>query len=446
MRQEPALEEIFAVMAAASGGDTTVRVPLADVPDMDNLATRFAISLNLLLDDLEFRVDERKRIEERLQQSQKMEAIGNLAGGIAHDFNNILSVILGYSELALASLRPADAAGDDILEVKRAAERARDLTQQLLAFSRKQILSPRVLQLGAVLLDMESMVRRLLGSGVRLSIQAPPGLPRIEADPSQLQQIIMNLAVNARDAMPNGGDLTIELAEIVLDGSYASSHPDIVPGPHVLLAISDSGVGMLPEVRARIFEPFFTTKQKGTGLGLATVFGIVRQSGAHITVYSEANRGTTFKVYFPVTDKAPAPSEPPSVTVPSQVGSETILVVEDDDQVRALAEQILSRNGYHVLLGQNAGEGILICETFQGAIHLLLTDVVMPHVTGRALAERLAPLRPDMRVLYMSGYADHAIVHHGVLDACLAFLQKPFSSQSLLEKVRDVLGRPTAPA
>jgi two-component system, cell cycle sensor histidine kinase and response regulator CckA len=408
---------------------------------MDSLATRFAISLNLLLDDLEFRVEERKRIEERLQQSQKMEAIGNLAGGIAHDFNNILSVILGYSELALASLRPTDAAGEDIIEVKRAAERARDLTQQLLAFSRKQILSPRVLQLNAVLLDMESMVLRLLGTGVRLSMQTPPGLPKIEADPSQLQQIIMNLAVNARDAMPAGGDLTIETAEVVLDASYALHHPEVVPGPHVLLAISDSGIGMSPEVQARIFEPFFTTKQKGTGLGLATVFGIVRQSGAHITVYSEPNRGTAFKVYFPATEKDPTPSEPPTSSGPVHRGNETILVVEDDDQVRALAEQILARNGYHVLLAQNAGEGILICENFQGMIHLLLTDVVMPHVTGRALAERLAPLRPDMRVLYMSGYADHAIVHHGVLDAGLAFLQKPFSTQTLLTKVRDVLGQ-----
>jgi two-component system cell cycle sensor histidine kinase/response regulator CckA len=439
MSAEPTLEEIFAVMAAASGGDPGARVPIPDDPDLEDLGTRFAIALNLLLDDLAFRVAERERIEERLRQSQKMEAIGSLAGGVAHDFNNMLSVILGYSDLALSSLRPAEPARADIEEVKRAAERAREITRQLLAFSRKQILSPKVLDLNALLHGMEKMLRRLIGEGVELSLLTFNDLGQIKADPGQLEQIVMNLAVNARDAMPDGGNLTLETAEVVLDAAYAVQHPDVKPGKFVMLAVTDTGEGMSDEVRVRIFEPFFTTKEKGTGLGLATVFGIVRQSGGHIWVYSELGSGTTFKVYFPIVAAEAQPKLEDRLPASSRRGSETILLVEDDDQVRALARAILGRSGYNVLVARNAGEAMLVCESYGAKIHLMLTDVVMPRMTGRKLAERLAPERPEMKVLYMSGYTDNSVVHHGVLDAGIAFLQKPITPDALLRKVREVL-------
>jgi two-component system, cell cycle sensor histidine kinase and response regulator CckA len=435
------LSEIFAVMAAASTGDVGARVPLPDEPNLEDTATRFAIALNVLLDDLAFRVAERARMEERLRQSQKMDAIGNLAGGIAHDFNNMLSVILGFTELVLTRFEAGDPLRADLEEVKRAGERARDLTRQLLAFSRRQLLEPKLLDLNATLLGMESMLRRLVSANVELSLLTFATLGKIKADPSQVEQVVMNLIVNALDAMPDGGKLALETGNAVLDAAYAEQHPEVTPGPYVMLAVSDTGVGMDSSVRARLFEPFFTTKERGrgTGLGLATVFGIVRQSGGHIWVYSEPGRGTTFKVYFP-RDEQPLPVAAPVPASMSIVrGSETVLIVEDDAQVRSLTRSILGRNGYNVLDAENAGDALLISEQYPAKIHVLLTDVVMPRMSGKQLAERLGAARPELRVLYMSGYTDNSIVHHGVLDAGIAYLQKPITPAALLRKLREVL-------
>jgi two-component system, cell cycle sensor histidine kinase and response regulator CckA len=437
------MNDVFAVMSAASVGDTAARVALPDEPDLDDPATRFAIGLNVLLDDLAFRVIEREKMEERLRQSQKMEAIGNLAGGIAHDFNNMLSVILGFTELVLADLGPADPWRSELTEVKLAGERARDLTKQLLAFSRKQVLEPVVLDVNAVVAGMEGMLRRLLGAGIDLSVLPGLRLGKIKADQGQLEQVLMNLAVNAKDALPDGtGKLTIETSNLELDEPYPAHNSEMMPGSYVMLAVTDNGLGMEAAVRSRIFEPFFTTKDrhKGTGLGLATVFGIVRQSGGHIQVYSEASRGTTFKLYFPRDDRAAeAPQAGRRDGNPPLRGSETVLLVEDEAQVRSLARAVLWRNGYNVLEAANAGEALLIFEQYEAKIHVLLTDVVMPRMSGRQLVERLGSKRPEMKVLYMSGYTDHSIVHHGVLDAGVAFLQKPFSPESLLRKLREVL-------
>jgi len=444
MTRRITLEEVFAVMSAASSGDASVRVAIPAEPDLDDVATRLGISLNVLLDDLAYRVAEREKVEARLRQSQKMEAVGNLAGGIAHDFNNMLSVILGYMDLMLVELKPGEPLRAEAEEVRRAAEGAKELTQQLLAFSRRQVLELKQLDLNAVLLRMESMLRRLLGASVDLSLLTFTRLHRIKADPNQIEQVIMNLAVNARDAMPQGGMLALETTNVELDAAYAAQHPDVVPGHYVKLAVSDTGTGMDASVRARIFEPFFTTKERGqgTGLGLAMVFGIVRQSGGHIWVYSEPGQGTTFKLYFPRDERAPIVEEAVPAPPTGVRGFETILVVEDEPQVRALVRKVLGQHGYNVLDAGNAGEALLICEQYRATIHLLLTDVVMPRMSGKQLAERVASLRQGMKVLYMSGYADNAIVHHGVLDGGTAFLQKPVTPAAILRKVREVLDEP----
>jgi two-component system cell cycle sensor histidine kinase/response regulator CckA len=388
-------------------------------------------------------VTERKQLEEQLRQAQKMEAIGQLAGGVAHDFNNLLTVITGYSDLATRKLQREDPLRRNIEEIKKAGDRAASLTRQLLAFSRKQVLQPKVLDLNAVISELEKMLRRLIGEDVELRTALESGLGSIKADPGQIEQVIMNLAVNARDAMPAGGKLLIETENVSLSEEYAGQHIAVTPGSYVMLAVSDTGTGMDEKTKARIFEPFFTTKElgKGTGLGLSTVYGIVKQSGGSLWVYSEVGRGTTFKVYLPRVDENAQEYRQATDTGEVLQGTETILLAEDEEIVRTLAREILESYGYQVLEAANGGAALLICERHTGAIDLLITDVIMPEMSGRELSERLSQLRPAMKVLYMSGYTDDAIIHQGVLDTGANFIQKPFSPDALAQKVREVLDK-----
>ena len=387
--------------------------------------------------------EEKALLQEQLRQSQKMEAIGRLAGGIAHDFNNLLTIIKGYSQLPLADLKEEDPLRENFNEIQNAAERAARLTRQILAFSRRQILVTKVLDLNVILHDLDKMLQRVIGEDIELVTLPAEDLGKVKSDSGQIEQVIMNLAVNARDAMPNGGKMTIETANVELDESYARRHIAVKPGRYVMLGVSDTGVGMTPEVRNRVFEPFFTTKErgKGTGLGLSTVYGIVKQSGGNIWVYSEPGQGTTFKIYLPVVDEAVVEEPEKRPMAETARGGETTLVVEDDENVRKLTSLILNKQGYRVLEASNGEEALAICKALKEPLHLVLTDVVMPGMSGNRVIEELRRAQGSFKVLFMSGYTDNAIVHHGVLEVGTNFIQKPFTVDGLIRKVREALDK-----
>ena len=389
-------------------------------------------------------ITERKKLEAQLRQAQKMEAIGQLAGGIAHDFNNALTLIKACSQLTLFDLKEGDPLREKIEMILEATNRSADLAHRLLAFSRRQVMEMKVLDLNNLLKDLDKMLRRVIGEDIELVNVLAEDLGRVKADPGQVEQVVLNLALNAKDAMPRGGKLTIETANMEVDETHSRTHIDVFPGRYVMLAVSDTGIGMPPEIKNRLFEPFFTTKEKGkgTGLGLAMVYGIVKQSGGNIWVYSEAGMGTTFKVYLPRVDE-PLEEKKKRKLSEGELprGGETVLAVEDNKDVRRMAAQILRRQGYRVLEAANGGEALLVCEKLKEEIHLLLTDVVMPGMSGRELAQRLSFLRPEMKILYMSGYSDDSIASYGILNEKVGFIPKPFSLEALVNRVREVLDK-----
>jgi signal transduction histidine kinase/CheY-like chemotaxis protein len=406
---------------------------MADLSVLQSLGDQCGAALERIAAQQELR-----RTEAQLRQAQKMEAVGRLAGGIAHDFNNLLTTILGTCDLLLEELPREKQWREDVEEIRKAGDRAASLTRQLLAFSRKQVIEAETINLNETVASVSSMLRRLIGEDIELITRLEPALGMIRADSGQLEQVLMNLAVNARDAMPSGGALIIETANVQIEGDQDRT-AGIPPGPYVMLAVSDNGIGMDAETQSHIFEPFFTTKEqgKGTGLGLATVYGIVRQSGGYVSVYSEPGIGATFKVYLPPVHDIPTPR---TITlVAPRGGSETILVAEDEPAVRNLARRVLESHGYEVMVASNAEEALARSREFAGRIHLLLTDVIMPGMSGSQLADHISTEREDSRVLFMSGYTDTAISHHGVLGPGIWYLQKPFSPVGLAEKVREVL-------
>jgi len=415
---------------------TTRKVPIKD--EKGNAVGLIGMGLDIT--NLKLAEQDKAKLEDQLRQAMKMEAIGRLAGGIAHDFNNILTSIIGYSDLLWVSLRPMDPLRKDLGEIRKAANRASALIQQLLAFSRKQMIAPRVMDLNELISQNQKMLSRIIGEDIELVFFPTSNLGSIKTDPSQIEQILINLAVNARDAMPNGGKLTVQTQNAVFDEEYSKLKREALPGNYVLMAVSDTGMGMTEETKYHLFEPFFTTKEKdkGTGLGLATVYGIVKQNKGYIYFYSELGIGTTCKIYFPRVEEEPMPlpiADKKQITK----GTETILVVEDEEMLRALACRILERQGYKVLESSDAGKAFLICHEYNNEIDLLLTDMIMPAMNGRQLYENLKMLRPNIKVLYMSGYTEDVIVHHGILEEKTHFIQKPFTIDDLARKVRDVL-------
>jgi CheY-like chemotaxis protein len=369
-----------------------------------------------------------------------MEAVGVRAGGIAHDFNNLLTAINGYSSLTLKKMAPGDPFRHNIEEVKNAGDRAAELTSQLLAFSRKQIMQPVVINLNSVVSNIEKMLRRIIRESIELRFVLDPELSNIKADPGQIEQVLMNLTINARDAMSNGGTLTVETQNVLLDEHYVGQHVTVAPGEFIKMTVTDTGQGMSAETQSHIFEPFFTTKDigKGTGLGLSTVYGIIKQSGGDIRVYSEEGHGTTFKIYLPCVGE-PIQKRAWATEVASGAGTETILLVEDEDIVRIFVRTILSENGYTVLEASNGNDALALARTYIGPIHMLLTDLIMPKMSGTELKDQLFVIRPDIRPMFMSGYTDESISHQGILNSGTAFIEKPFSPEALFRKVREVL-------
>jgi PAS domain S-box-containing protein len=440
LRMQEDFQGLVAEWSRKDGSTTAMRLSGRAISDASKNVT-----FELFTED----VTERRALEQQLRQSQKMEAIGRLAGGIAHDFNNLLMVISGYSEFLLDRLGPDPSLRGPAKEISGAAERATSLTRQLLAFSRKQMLTPKVLDLNGVVTENLKMLTRLIGEDIDLVMIPGTELRPVKADPGQIEQVILNLAVNARDAMPQGGRLTIETANVTLDEAYARMHAPVQPGDYTMLAITDTGVGMDTETQSHIFEPFFTTKgTKGTGLGLSTVYGIVKQSGGYIWVYSEPGKGTSFKIYLPhaTADEVAVVEQPAAAAhVVAEAPGETILVVEDELNLRRLTRQFLENQGYLVLEAADGAAAVQICVAHQGTIHLLLTDVIMPGMNGRELAHRVSEIRPNIKVMYMSGYTENAIGHNGTLDAGITLLQKPFTLHALKAKVREVLDQTRLP-
>jgi two-component system cell cycle sensor histidine kinase/response regulator CckA len=440
--QEEKKDIPFILMTGSLGEETAVECIKQGATDyvLKDRLVRLPVAVRRAMEERRLR-EERARLEEQLLQSQKMEAVGRLAGGIAHDFNNLLQIILSYAEMAMErpGLEPEEL--QDLDEIKKAARRAANLTRQLLAFSRRQVLDPIALDINTVLKDLGKMLQRLIGEDIEIRFVLAPEPARVKADPGQIENVVMNLAVNARDAMPQGGMLTIETAATEVDQTHARQHPFVSPGPYVMVTVADTGTGMNADVRSHIFEPFFTTKDpgKGTGLGLATVYGIVKQSGGHISVYSEPGKGSSFKILLPRADKSAVGAKPARGAEESLRGSETILLVEDEPSLRKLVRQILRGRGYTVIEAPGGAKALDAAQKHEGPIQLLLTDVVMPGMSGRELAERLAPLRPEMKILYMSGYTDDAIVNHGVPGSGAALIQKPFSQAALARKVHALL-------
>jgi PAS domain S-box-containing protein len=426
------VENFETIRVKKDGTQIHVAITLSPIKDVDGQV----VGVSSIFRD----VSENKCLEDMFRQAQKMEAVGQLAGGVAHDFNNLLGVILGYTGLMLDRLSPDDPERKNIEQIEKAGDRAALLTRQLLAFSRKQVLQPKVFDLNTVVTGMEKLLQRLIGEHIELLVVIDPSLGRVKADSGQIEQIIMNLVVNARDAMPTGGKLTIETSNVELDEDYAAQHDSTLPGPHVMLAVTDTGCGMDSKTQERIFEPFFTTKEfgKGTGLGLSTVYGVVKQSGGSVWVYSEPGIGTTFKIYFPCA-LSPLGIEPPTKTVEGIGTGQTILLVEDDTALLQAMRLSLEKAGYAILAAQSPAEAMRIAESHLGPIHLMVTDVIMPGMSGPQLATGLSVLRPEMKVLYISGYTDEIITHHGVLEPGLSFLQKPFSPTTLARKVGEVL-------